>query len=64
MSVCHALFIIQVWVMKAEACENTLSRSCVNFTLHSQSVSALWAAGGVSVLSMAALPVGIWEKYL
>lgn len=41
MSVCHAFFIVQVWLMKSEACENTSSRSHVNFTLHPQSESAL-----------------------
>lgn len=50
--------------MESEVCEHTLSRSCVNFTLHSQSESALWVAEGVTVLSMSALSVGIWEKYL
>lgn len=64
MSVCCAFFIIQVWLMKPEACENTLSRSGVNFTLRSQSESALWVAEGVTVLSMSALPVGIREKDL
>lgn len=64
MSVCHAFFIIQAGLMKSEVCENSLSRSCLNFTLHSLSESALWAAEGVAVSSMSALPVGIWEKYL
>lgn len=50
--------------MKSETCESTLSRSCLNFTLHSQPESALWVAEGVTVLNMSALPGGIWEKYL
>lgn len=50
--------------MKLEVYENTLSRSCLNFTLHSQFESGLWVAEGVIVLSMSALPVGIWEKSL
>lgn len=64
MSVCRAFFIIQVGLMKLEECENTVSRSWLNFTLHSQSESALWVAEGVIVLSMSASPVGIWEKSL
>lgn len=60
----HAFFVIQVWLIKLKAYENTLSRSCLNFTLHSQSDSTLHIAESVTMLSMSALSMGIWDKYL
>lgn len=63
-SVWHTFFVIQVWLTKLKAYVNTLSRSCLNFILHSQSVSTLYIAESITVLSMSALSVGIQEKYL
>lgn len=63
-SVWHAFFVIQVWLIKLKAYENTLSRLCLNFTLRSQSDSTLHIAESVTMLSMSALSMGIWDKYL
>lgn len=63
-SVWHAFFVIPVWLIKLKVYVNTLSRSCLNFVLHSQSVRTLHIAESVTASSMSSLSVGIQEKYL
>lgn len=60
----HTFFVTQVWLIKLKAYENTLSGSCLNFTLHSQSDSTLHIAETITMLSISALSMGIWETYL
>jgi len=60
----HTFFVIQVWLIKLKVYENILGRSCLNFTLHSRPDSTLHIAKSIAALSMSALSMRIWEKYL